>query len=707
MNTEQQNTPDYEDLGKTVYRLSLFTTTQTHDSFAEHAIGCLVQLALLEAGRGRHDAETVCSIIRDTYYLDFEASEIRTMAGQLAHDRFVRWDKSADALSLPRGKRAQLARRKLQGQRAQENVIKDWLAAVEEAEPELHPEDLALIESDLRPFLTHLALMWSEEFLAVVHPGLVSADGDLLDAIKDALSKLPDRDPGLLESRDRAFADFILKADTPRKEFLSNLLDVSMIVCSLSISPSTSAVIDYQLDQFVHFADTNLLLFLLGLSDPQTAQGVRKLVELSRDAGARIAVSPRTLTEFREVLSNTRDYILTSPARAADMAREQLRRGRYSPLTAYVQRCDETKSAISPRTFFDPYIQQVEVQLAAYGITLEGKEMSAEITETELEQETQHLRRSVSYYNRRKSRAEHDAFHLLLIRALRGTEPSPFGMARYWFLTCDTRLPTYALERLRVKHEAPFCMLSSAWLTFLRTLKPRSEDFDRATTELMFDPSLGPYEGMAIELVQEAQANTAALSDMTWDIQEKALIDNIFETKVVSEGSKTDEDTGLGLDPDWIREIAEPASKGELTDDIRFREELRRERDDLKAAVRILEDRMATLSDRVRRGVLGASVGVVLILALNLGFALGYVRRDWLLPGVLWIGVLGVAIALPWNALERRLRYGVAIALLAATALGMFLVFPASTAWQVMLGVFAVAGFVRAVIYLIDRAAGE
>lgn len=694
-----------EELSRTIYRLCRFATAHTENSFAQQATGYLVQIALLDLGRGRHSLQEVCDKIRQDFHLDFTVGELDRIVERLALQKRVQWNKSARTLSLSYRARRSLHKQREQGRLHQQQILDQWLLDVQAHHTGLLQDDLANLEQDLKSFLAHVTVMWSEEFLSAIYPGEVDADGVLEDATTDALSALPAREAALQDVREQAFAEFLVSRDPERQDFLASLLDVAMVVCSLTIDPSSSLLVQERLGAFTHFVDTNLLIFLVGLSNPQMQKRFKRLIELSNEAGAKMVASPRTLVEFQEVLTNTRDYILRDPREARSKAEEQLARKRHSPLTTYIRKCDRTGRAISPQDFFDPYIFNAEALLAEHAITLDATGCDAVIRGTRLDQETRYLVDNLDQYRGRRRQAEHDAFHLLLIQHLRGPLPQSYGVARYWFLTSDTGLPPYALDRRRTPFEAPFCMVLSAWLAFLRTMHPRTEVFAQATSELLFEPAIGVLDEIASDLMQRTRAKYESIADFPRELQEITLISQVLEDMVVAEGQE-DKEVEADQGDLWLEEIAMPAAQGILTDDLKFREEVLAKGDRLEKRLGDLESELETETGRTRRLrsiMLSAVAWIFLVIGLIFAHVLGPLPREFLIPGVVWVSVTAVPIAIPWKKLSANAILVVIVLLVAIASGGALLVFPFDKVWKVFAGVSVVAGFVRIVGQLLDR----
>jgi hypothetical protein len=670
-----------------------------------------VQLALLDLGRGRHTIQEVSERLSAYFHLRFAPDEIYRVVQSLSSQEPLEWDAASQTLELSRHARAVLEDQRRSGEQLQERVFDEWLNEIQVLHPELSQPDGAALIEDLQPFLARLAVMWSEEFLSALYPEQVDADGRLEDAITDALAALPPR-PGILEDiRRQVFVAFLLSRSPERVRFLTGLLDAAMVVCMLVIDPDAVLMVQKQLGGLTLYCDTNLLFFLLGLSDPQTQIAVRELVGLSAEV-AKLVVSLRTLTEFRDVLTSTRDHILKRPSEAAQKAKEYLAQGRHNPLTVYVSACAEMHRPISPRDFFAPFLSNVERMAADNGIQVVTDDYNELIKGDELEAETQYLLDGPFKYRGRRSLAEHDAFHRLLILHLRGPEPTTYGLAKFWFLTCDRRMPQYALLRRRAAFEAPFCLLSSAWLAFLRTLHPRTEDFARTTARLLFHPTLGIYDELAEEFIKQAQTKYEALTQWTHSIQCRTVASQLFEDMIVAETERepASEDEGAhaeaGEESEWFAEIAAPAAAGTLTEDHRRREELEAQGAALEQRLSAAHHNLSAEKERTQQlklTLIAVAVWAAAFAVLVVVQIMGGIEGRFVLAGIPWLAIPIAAFAINWSRLNVKWKLAMIILLAALAFSGGVLAYGFAAAWGPMAYISVAAGIVRTLGWLVEK----
>jgi hypothetical protein len=209
----RKGTIDAKSLSYTIYRLCLFVTARTTDSFAQQVTVTLIQLALIDLGRGRHSVSKVCSVLSERFHIDFEETELEDLAQDAAKLGLMQWQASDRTLSLPLVQWMKLEKQRRQGLESQERVLTRWRHQVQAQHPSCSEADLQHLEEDLKVFLARLAMMWSQEFLATVYPNRVEADGNLADAISNALDLLPEREGCLRDIRDNVISDFLLSSE--------------------------------------------------------------------------------------------------------------------------------------------------------------------------------------------------------------------------------------------------------------------------------------------------------------------------------------------------------------------------------------------------------------------------------------------------------------------------------------------------------------
>ena len=696
-----QGTP--ENLDQAIYLLCRYSTAQTDNTFAKQAVGILLQLAILDMGRGRHALGSVRDRMIFKFHLVFEEYETAKWIKELCEDGVLQCHKDDKEVSMTRSARRRLKESLARGSSFQRLVFREWEREIRTEYPKISEEAIEVLIDDLRAFLARLAIMWSEEFLSSIYPDEFSADGRLDDAISDSLEELQHRDEAIEAIREKEFPGFILHATQERRVFLANLLDSAMVVCSLTIDPTSSKLVDQRISNLVLYTDTNFLIFLLGLSDPSTAVHARRLVELTIEAGVSVIVSQYTLKELREVIAKNRDFIIRRPTEAQLEAKERLSEGRYNLVTAYVLRCEELGVALSPYDFFNPFLHDLEPRLVDNGIIIEDTQAVFSPGESTLESEAEFLLKNVKHYGSRHELAMHDAYHKLLVDHLRGEDPAFGGVAQYWFLTCDYRLPEYAVQRSG-SLGLPFCILSSAWLVFLRTMHPRTSDFALATSELLFQPALGLYDDIASELLKMTRAKHKHMSEFSLGLRTALPVSRLLENVIHVTQKEHDDSEEYEYDRPWFEEIASPAAAGLLTEDLRFKEAMISRNRELDRRLEWLSGEYLSISTRAKhleRVVMALIVWALLTIINTLIQSFFQISMNTFFFLEICCSLISFIIAIPWKKLTANQVLVIVVIGLFVVSVSSLLIQPFDVIWKVFLGLVSVAGLIRAIGQLI------
>ena len=401
----------------------------------------------------------------------------------LSHARF----------SLPTVVRDQL-RKNLAGQSKTEGeVLDNWKNEIHGLFPELSSSDVDLLGRDLREFVYRLASQNSAESVLLYYAGEKKLEEIIRKLDTDSLDKLlPGRSDTIKRIRAEVLPGFFRTNDVVRKNFIDGLLQSTFILHMIQLDPACSAIVKSQILGGTIYLDTNLIFRLLGLDSPVMFFASRSLLKLSKDLKYKFVVTPQTCEEFRYAL---KDYLPALqkapdlPNELLDMVIEASKEGEDLVLAYYRKmqevRTNKSNSYINPSLYYE-YYAEVENLLQDLEIEVSDEHCKEILAQESLLDEETSLLKSIED-NKRLTRnpynfrelspyvAEHDAFHRLLILRLRaGNEGTNFFDVPYWFLTCDSKLPSYdKRRRITEKMKTPFCVLSSQWVQTMRPFYPR------------------------------------------------------------------------------------------------------------------------------------------------------------------------------------------------------------------------------------------
>jgi hypothetical protein len=331
----------------------------------------------------------------------------------------------------------------------------------------------------------------------------------LRETLHSQVKVLPEREPHLDELRRQALSQFFSAPTESQRRFLANRLDHGFFATVGTLRPNAALAMREELAGQRLYLDTNVLIPALGGAGKRVGIPVKRLLKLTRDLGIELAVTSRTLAEYRYSLKGGKEEIKKNlPGRrfAWVLKNEARRSGGISLAEGYFESYEKNGTDLAD---WFRKISLEEPQLKELEIEVVDDELAhvSEREEARVEAYIKLLDRSAVQW--RKDRDEmpmqHDVIHRLLIERLRGGEPHDFRSAKYWFLTEDKLLPRFGL--LAVASEKvpgiPFCMSGSAWAQIARCFTPRTDDYDQMVTDLLASPYISFGRSRSFNEVQQ------------------------------------------------------------------------------------------------------------------------------------------------------------------------------------------------------------
>jgi predicted nucleic acid-binding protein len=238
----------------------------------------------------------------------------------------------------------------------------------------------------------------------------------------------------------RALKETIIREfQNPSEEFAKFLFQVSRnFVCVqlLNLDPECQSIEKRALKEKVLFLDTNMLMALL-CERMSTHELAKECVSMSQNLGIKILYSERTLKEYRDVLERS------------NVAYKQLRvseRFLESVDNEFIAAFGLEKKA-NPNQTWDSYYYRLKhpekLLEREYGVGFYD-ERHGEIEKIssfeEIAKKVSECYKLIRGREKEKDIAEHDAYHLLLMRELRVKESRSMFGPKHWFVTLDQTL---------------------------------------------------------------------------------------------------------------------------------------------------------------------------------------------------------------------------------------------------------------------------
>ena len=467
--------------------------------------------------------------------LEIEFDELRQIVDLLVAEGAC--EKAGGGFQLSDEQHQQLEQQATASRATEDQAFHDWEVSVRAIDPDLTEEDFGALRKDLDAWLERVIERHGVEAALILYPENPRAH-ELYRQLDDlGLSFLPhDRSTPVRRIRERAIQLFVQQPTPEQRTYLSNLLNVTYFLTVLSLDPSASHLVQERVQGHRIYLDTNVLYRALGLSKVREVLSARRLLDLAKQVGFELAITPWTLNELKESLRRAEQSVKNRalpPRELAHLMAEATSQEGF--VTAYWRQYKD--KGISPQDFFEFY-SALETLLEQDGIKVIDEGIRAiDGNEQAIERELPVLER-VLVHDKVEPLLRHDVKHRLLIERLRGAGNLTFANARYWFLTQDSALPRYAeLRSDRDQGGVPFCSSTSAWTQIMRSLVPRTDDLDQTLVDLLASPYMRYRGGVSPQIVQDVVARIDQFEGVSPDLASEVLLNGAL----IRDISRTDD----------------------------------------------------------------------------------------------------------------------------------------------------------------------
>lgn len=553
----------------------------------------------------------------DCWGLEVEVDELEPILDGLVKEGSA--SKQGKRFRLSDGLVEEMESRATDWGKTEERAFREWELKVSQLRPGIADAEMALLRADLRDWLHLIITRHGADAAMMLYPEDERSRNFFEAVAEHGFSALTERPPSLAELREQVLPLFIREPSPDQRLFLASLLNVSFYMTVLTIDPMASNLVKEQLNGQRLYLDTNFLYAVLGAAPPQEVYSARRLLQMSRELGCEVAVTPWTMDELRTSIARSRRNIESQKALVRpEFGQVMLQSSGDKGFDRFFWQA-YNKSKTQPKDVFDR-LEHFEHELEEFGIK--------EVTEGCDAIEKQGDR--ISHYSSLLGSErwpwpkdwvvlEHDAKCRLLVERLRGEGNLRFSNARMWFLTYDSILPRFAKrvpDNGDEVREPPFCVSPSAWVQIIRALTPRTDDFDRTVIDLLTSPFLGyrravdpavvnevigrmdHYEDASPELAIEVLADTAKVGEieqaLTLGTEEKVeeTVRSAYSSRARELQEAAAEGTKKAARAD--RERQEALDRAERADTHRQRERAEKE----GAETQLREERMSWESEK-------------------------------------------------------------------------------------------------------------
>jgi len=340
---------------------------------------------------------------------------------------------------------------------------------------------------------------------------------------------------------------FFYEASIDRKIYIGKKLNQMFMLHMMQLDPKCARLAKQTITGGKLFLDTNFIIRLLGIDGPELQDASKRLVKLSQGLGYTTVVTPKTIEEYRFKLSDLLANAKSIPPISPEVAEAALSRvaGRDF-YTHYWKRSKETGGYLSMEAYFQIY-QDVQSLLEEHFVTIDDiDDLAIRNDHKAVNDEIALLRKTVQNLEyTHDAVVEHDAHHRLLILRLRQgeVEKTPLEI-RYWFLTCDNKLPLYD-RRVRNRpdnpYKFPFCVLSSQWMQLLRPFAAAVDEMSIVQADTLDSPLFRAFHNPPTELLQEIITRMSVNRDVSPSAIAKTITNSAF-TRAFEDASETRKD---------------------------------------------------------------------------------------------------------------------------------------------------------------------
>ena len=473
-------------------------------------------VAACQSHGGSFDSLLTCQgFIKSNWHIDLELHEVEAARTRLkASGRINSHD---SGLCLSEGTQHELEGSRKSWEHAEATAMDEWEAAVRTEYPLLSDGDLVLLRQQIRPWLDHVIAGHGAEASLLLYPDHPRSQELVQSFDRLDLSFLPDCGTQLNSLRPRAFRLLIREPTPAQRDFLGRLLNTGFYLAVLSLDPRASHLAQAEARQTAIYLDTNFLYAILGVGSRTEAAAARRLMQLCRELGYSLRVTPWTIDELRTSIAKSRSEV--SAVHQSQKAAQVMAAvtGEKGFVSAYWR--ERRDHNVDARMFFAKYDQY---RRFLEGLGIREHPQGIETVDADIQGIRKFASPLEGLYgvgNKPRVVIEHKAKMRMLIELLRGAErPSSFSDVHYWFLTESTMLrPMHVCLCKRDGGLVSLLHSSSSLAQVVRAMVPRTDDLNDMIVGLLASPYVGyrtAVQGVHQKAVERVVARIDALRDV-------------------------------------------------------------------------------------------------------------------------------------------------------------------------------------------------
>jgi hypothetical protein len=471
-------------------------------------------LAAAHENGGRFDSCHHCEqLIQERWGVSLEAHEIaKAIDGLQNDDKLMRL---ATHVELTDVATTEVSRRLLTATELEAGSLAVWEDKIRTSYPALGIAQLGQLREDLISCIHTLITDRGIEAAIVLFPEQARYKHRLEEILALRMNHLPERDPDVAILRRDAIRSFFHFTEPIQRQWFEDLLATSYLMSVLTIEPAAFERVRRLTKGQRIYLDTNILFPLFKLHGEARYSKIKRILTLSRLQGYEVCVAPWT---SKEMLNSVRS------------AREKLKRRKSPPrndataelfLSAFRRQHRDLGRSFDE--FFDFY-EQVPYLLELEGVKIVSDQCEAiDHGKERIGEEIPVLERYRQGDEKPRAVQEHDVKLRLLIEALRVSKTRPPSNVGYVLLTDDHSLVRYAARK--EPGENPFAVLFDDWGRRTRSLRSRSDDYEKTMALILESPALRIPQLLTHEQVMRAISQIRVHEEFTPDINARKLLD--------------------------------------------------------------------------------------------------------------------------------------------------------------------------------------
>jgi len=278
-------------------------------------------------------------------------------------------------------------------------------------------------------------------------------------------------DKNLRDLQREVIGELFLGSDEETRDFLYSTAQNYISMQILNLDPNCLIVQKFSLSKKVVFLDTNIII---GLSCPSQRENkvVKNLLKLMADLGIKVKFTSRTKEELIRVLNHSNDRYNILSKKLKDNQFQKLVEEVDDPFTMSYWIKKKSHPGLSWDGYYYRLPKKMNKILNQFSIALDEKSYEDVKSHPSMIYVHNLVLGCAKTWGENKPRgaAQHDAFHILLIKELRKKEPRSFLGPDHWFVTRDRSL--YCVDQKMKDGEYPYTAKLDVWFSTLCPFMP-------------------------------------------------------------------------------------------------------------------------------------------------------------------------------------------------------------------------------------------